>query len=100
MPLMAKNKKAVARRKKAPVESQELDTVYFLKLVMYLVLASQWLRIISVSGNEIPIPIGFMLGLYFASHEHFQIDRKIEYAILIVVMFIAFWLPVGINILI
>lgn len=97
---MAKNKKAVARRKKAPVESQELDTVYLLKLVMYLVLASQWLRIISVSGNEIPIPIGFMLGLYFASHEHFQIDRKIEYAILIVVMFIAFWLPVGINILI
>jgi hypothetical protein len=66
---------------------------------MYLVLASQWLRIISISGNEIPIPVGFMLGLYFASHEHFQIDRKIEYAILIVVMFIAFWLPVGINIL-
>jgi hypothetical protein len=100
MPVMAKNKKSAVRRKKTPVESQELDTVYLLKLVMYLVLASQWLRVVSVSGNVIPIPVGFFLGLYFASHEHFQIDRKVEYAILIIVMFISYWLPIGVNLLI
>lgn len=100
MPVMAKSKKTVASRKKALVISQELDTVYLLKLVMYLVLASQWLRVVSVSGNVIPIPIGFMIGLWFASHEHFQIDRKVEYAILIIVMFVSYWLPIGINILI
>ena len=95
---MAKTKKTV-RRRSSPAVSQELDTVYLLKLVLYLVLGSQWLRIQSVSGNVIPLPIGFMLGLYFASHEHFQIDRKIEYAILILAMFISFWLPIGITIL-
>ncbi len=96
---MAKNKKSVQRRKSPPKVAQELDTVYLLKLVMYLMLASQWLRIASVSGNVIPIPIGFIIGLWFASHEHFQIDRKVEYAILIIVMFISYWLPIGINIL-
>jgi hypothetical protein len=85
---MAKNKKS----------SDEFDTVYILKIVLYLIIGSQWLRLTLASGTEIPIPLGALVGLVFASHEHFKIDRKIEYAVLLVSMFIGFWLPLGLEI--
>jgi hypothetical protein len=80
---MAKNKK------------QELDSVYVLKLVLYLIIGFQWLRIETSSGSEIPIPIGALIGLIFAAHEHFMLDRKIEYAVLLIAMLVGFWVPVG-----
>lgn len=73
----------------------ELDSVYLLKLVLYLVIGSQWLKIVTASGAQIPIPVGALLAVLFASHDHFQIDRKIEYAVLLVAMFMGFWLPLG-----
>lgn len=84
---MAKNKKT----------SEELDSVYVLKLVLYMILGSQWLRLTLKSGSEIPIPLGALIGLLFASHDHFRIDRKIEYAVLLISMFIGFWLPLGLD---
>ena len=44
------------------------------------------------------IPLGLVLGLIFASHDHFQVDRKIEYAVLIVVTILTYFLPAGIVI--
>jgi len=44
------------------------------------------------------IPLGLMVGLLFASHDHFQVDRKIEYAILIVMTVMSYFLPTGIVI--
>ena len=84
--------------KKQPVP-QELDSVYFLKLIMYLILGSQWVRV-TKSGFQLPLPYGLMIGLLFARHDRFQIDRKIEYAILLIAMFIGFWLPIGYEIVI
>jgi hypothetical protein len=81
---------------------QETDSVYFLKLVLYVLLGSFWLRFASpleigyVTLNG--FPLGLLLGLLFASHDHFQIDRKIEYAILVIVTIITFFLPAGIVI--
>lgn len=75
----------------------ELDSVYILKLVMYLIIGAQWLKIVTVSGMQIPIPLGALLGLIFAAHDHFQLDRKIEYALLLVSMFIGFWVPLGLQ---
>ena len=89
---MVKTKKS--KRKSAP---KELDSVYVLKLALYMVLGSQWLRI-TKGSMQIPIPVGLILGLLFASHEHFRIDRKMEYALLLIVAFIAFWLPLGLEI--
>jgi hypothetical protein len=80
---MAKNKK------------QELDSVYVLKIVLYLIIGSQWLKIEMRSGTQIPIPLGALIGLLFAAHEHFILDRKVEYAVLLVAMFVGFWVPVG-----
>lgn len=81
-------------------KQHELDTVYLLKIALFLILGSQWLYISSSDATkQIPIPIGASLGLFFAMHEHFQIDRKIEYAIILLAMFIGFWLPTGLTII-
>jgi hypothetical protein len=85
----------MAKNKKNP--TQELDSVYLLKLVLYLVVGAQWLKIVTASGSQIPIPIGALVGLLFATHEHFRLDRKIEYAVLLVAMFVGFWVPVGLS---
>jgi len=62
-----------------------------------LIIGAQWIRI--TKGNtQIPIPVGLLVGLLFASHEHFQIDRKVEFAMLLVACFIGFWLPLGLQI--
>lgn len=75
-----------------------MDSVFIFKLVLFLILGSQWLRITDATGgNELPIPVGALIGLAFAVHDHFKIDRKIEYALLLVAMFIGFWLPMGIT---
>lgn len=78
----------------------EPDSVYFLKLVLYVVLGSFWLKFSEplqlgdflVHG----FPLGLIVGLIFASHDHFKIDRKIEYAILILMTVVTFFLPAGI----
>jgi hypothetical protein len=73
------------------------DGPYFLKLILYVIVGSQWLWI-STANNDIPLPVGFVVGLIFASHDHFKIDRKIEYAVLIVAALIAYWAQIGIYI--
>ena len=82
-------------RKKQKAKNEQ-DSAYFLKLVLYLILGSQWLRIESLPDWSIPIPAGLLIGLFYASHDHFKIDRKIEFALLLVAAFVSFWLPMGI----
>lgn len=89
---MAKTK-IKTRKKLIP---QEPDSVYVLKIVLYMIIGAQWLRI-TRGDLHIPIPIGLMIGVLFARMDRFQIDRKIEYAVLLVSMFIAFWLPLGLE---
>lgn len=92
---MAQAKRKTTRKSKKSAES---DSAYLLKLVMYLIIGSLWIKITPESGGQIPIPVGFVIGALFAMHDHFQIDRKIEYALLLVTAFIGFWLPIGIFI--
>jgi hypothetical protein len=88
----------MAKRQTAP--GVEKDSTYFLKLVLYIILGSFWLKFSEpfIVGNlQINgFPLGLVIGLLFASHDHFQVDRKIEYAILIIVTIICFYLPAGI----
>lgn len=88
----------MAKAKIKKKKTQEQDSVYFLKLVLYLILGSLWIKVTSGDSNQIPLPVGLIIGLLFTSHEHFQIDRKIEYALLLIATFVGFWLPVGIYI--
>lgn len=87
------------KRKKKTAQSTQLDGAFLLKLVLYMVIGAQWIRIVNPEQTQqIPIPVGLIIGVIFASHEHFKIDRKIEYAVLLVAMFVGFWSQVGIYI--
>jgi hypothetical protein len=69
---------ATKRRKKTT--KPETDSSYFLKLLLYFILGLIWVKI---NGRPV-IPLGLIAGLLFSTHEHFRIDRKIEYAVLLV----------------
>jgi hypothetical protein len=89
----------MAKRKRATTASTELDGVYVLKLVLYLIVGAQWVRLENNTGaTQIPIPVGLLIGTLFAAHDHFKIDRKIEFAVLLVAMFVGFWSQVGVYI--
>jgi hypothetical protein len=86
---MAKSK-TKSKKQAQPVES---DGVFFLKLVLYFILGTLWVQ---VGGeNGVPIPVGLIFGALLAQHDHFQIDRKIEYAVLLIATIISFFAPVG-----
>ena len=85
-------------KKKHKQPAQELDSSYLLKLVLYMIIGTQWLRFVQPDGSTIPIPLGLFIGIAFAMHDHFQIDRKIEYAVLLLTMLIGFYSQIGIFI--
>jgi len=93
---MAKQKRKATKKKKFT----ESDSTYVLKLVLFFILGTFWVRLVSVHigpFEHLSLPLGLLIGLVFASHEHFQIDRKVEFAILLAAAFISFYLPVGIT---
>jgi len=63
-----------------------------------MILGSIWVKVTKNDVNQLPIPVGFVIGIIFTVHEHFKIDRKIEYAVLLVAMLIGFWAPFGLYI--
>ena len=58
----------------------ETNSAYFLKILLYYILGLIWVK---VDGRPL-IPLGLIIGLVFSTHEHFQIDRKVEYAVLLI----------------
>ncbi len=91
-------------KKQTPLKKKktEADSTYFFKLVLYIILGSLWVKFadplyvgpVVING----FPFGLALGLLFASHDHFQIDRKIEFAVLLIVTILTYFLPAGIII--
>lgn len=59
----------------------EYDSVYFLKILVYLMLGSVWATFGS-SGRV--LPLGLIIGALLVQHDKLQIDRKIEYAMLLI----------------
>ena len=83
-------------KSKTSTQSREPDAIYILKLVLYLILGSQWLRI-TKGSTTMPLPLGLIIGLLFARTDRLAFDRKMAYAILLLSMFIGFWLPLGLE---
>jgi hypothetical protein len=83
---------------KAKSKTTTFDGTYLFKMVLYLLLGSMWLKITSGGDLSVPIPIGLIVGLFFTLHEHFQIDRKIEYAVMLVAMLFGYFASYGLYI--
>lgn len=79
-------------------DSRAADGVYLLKLVLYLIIGSLWVKTSHGESIEVGLPVGFAIGLIFTLHEHFRIDRKIEYAVLLVAMLVGYFAPYGLYI--
>lgn len=93
--------RSVSRRGRENI--YESDGTYFLKLVLVLLLGTFWLKFASplaLGPFLIPaFPVGLLLGLFLVSKfEHFQFDRKIWYAILLLSTVVSYFLPAGIVI--
>ncbi len=93
-----KKRLSSVKRASSRTKTYESDGTYFLKLVLFLIISSLWLRIEFSDGTLLPLPLGAAIAVLYAMHDHFQIDRKIELALILVGMFISFWLPIGIFI--
>lgn len=83
--------------KRKTVKKTERDSVYLLKLVVYLIVGSFWVRI-THGRFSFPFPLGLLVGLVLAMHDHFKTDRRIEYAVLLIAMFIGFFAQIGLVI--
>lgn len=80
---MTKNKK----------NNSQSDGLFILKIVLYFIIGCLWIEF-GIKGEFI-LPIGLLIGLLFASHDHFMIDRKIEYIVLIFATILSFIAPIG-----
>ncbi len=81
----------------------ESDSTYFLKLVVIVILGTLWLKFatpINLFGFNLgALPFGILIGfLIVRAFEHHQEDRKIWYAVLLVVGVISYFVPAGILI--
>lgn len=84
----------MAKTKKQTTSS--FDGVFVLKLVLYVILGSLWLKVgRNGSSVNLPLPLGLCVGLILSSHEHFRIDRKIEYGVLVVAALLGLIAPYG-----
>ncbi len=68
-------------KKNTPKKAQpESDSTYFLKILLYFVLGTIWVKY----DGYVVFPLGLVLGVLFSRSDHFTIDRKVEYAVLII----------------
>lgn len=96
----ARNRPVVSRR---GVENVfEPDGVYLFKLILVTLAGLLWLRIAQpvLIGGVVPVgafPAGSLIALLLIAHlEKAQFNRKILYAVLVVVTIIGFFLDAGI----
>ena len=95
---MAETKQSSRKSNTKSRTETSFDGVYLFKMVLYLLLGSIWLKASNGEDVAVGLPIGLVVGLLFTLHEHFQIDRKIEYAIMLVAMLFGYFAPYGLYV--
>ena len=63
-------------KKTKKIQETEKDSIYFLKLVIYIILGTFWLKFASpIQIGDVllnGLPFGLFIGVVFASHDHLQ----------------------------
>lgn len=103
---MAKKKQKTSKNTSSPTLRErvfESDGTYFLKLVVFVLLGTFWLKFQQPVGWQgflfNAVPLGLLVGLILVRQfEKHQSDRKIWYATLLVVTVICYFVPAGIVI--
>ena len=95
----ARNRTAISRRGYEKIN--ESDSAYFLKLVIFFILGTLWLKFSTpILLGAIPLhafPLGLVVGLIIVHRvEKSQFNRKIWYAVLLLVALVTYFLPAGI----
>lgn len=96
-----KKPRAKSRTKRAVERVFESDSTYFLKLVVVVLCGTLWLKFQQpLELGALPVtalPLGLLLGVILVKvFEKHQADRKIWYAVLLVVGIICYFVPAGI----
>ncbi|MBP6880221.1 hypothetical protein KBC31_01170 [Candidatus Saccharibacteria bacterium] len=89
-------KTAQKRKQTKKKHKSESTSIYFLKILLFFIIGTIWIRPREGTILLLPgIPIGLLVGFVFATHDHFQIDRKVELAILLGASVLSFVAPIG-----
>ena len=96
--MLTKTKKRTSRK---PTEQAETDGSFFLKLVVFVLLGTFWMRFqppITLGSFLLSgFPLGLIIGLLLVHQfEKRQSDRKIWYAVLLVITIACAFTPTGI----
>ncbi len=90
------------KKKQTKTLDNEADSTYLLKIVIYILLGMLWIRFSEPFHIGLftfsAFPIGLIIALLFIRNDHFAIDRKIEYPLVIVATIVSFFLESGIII--
>ena len=86
----------MAKQKKK--NQNNTDGIFAIKLALYVILGSLWVKVLNDNSIVVPLPLGLIIGAVLSSQEHFQIVRKIEYAVLLVDGLIGFLAPYGLYV--
>ena len=100
---MTKKKQQKPIHRKIKERVFESDGTYFLKLIVVVLLGTFWIKFQQpVTWIGIPlyaVPVGVLIGLLtIRAFEHHQADRKIWYAVLVIVGVVSSFGPAGIII--
>lgn len=90
-------------RRKVAERIAEADGVYFLKLVVVVLLSTLWLKFVTpISWSGVPLaafPLGALVAVIgIKLFEKDQTDRKIWFAVLVMVTILSYFVPAGIVI--
>lgn len=90
-------------RRKVVQKLTETDGIYFLKLVIVVLLSTLWLKFVTpVSWAGIPLaafPVGALIAVIgIKLLEKDRYDRKIWFAVLVMVTILSYFVPAGIVI--
>lgn len=74
------------------------DGYFLLRLALLALVGLLWIKISLRSGLQLPLPIGFLVGIFIAIRGKREIDRKIQFVVLLMALLVGFIAPLGIYV--